>query len=84
MHASMFGIELTKTRIDALNRTAGVHFAQFDYSGIITAEGQIALAQHALWGAIKLAMSLSFVWTCSDLAFSDCFNTYFIQSRRVG
>jgi hypothetical protein len=60
MHASQSGIEITKARLDLLNRTTGVQFAHFGNDLAITASGPIAEAEMALWDAVKLAMSLSF------------------------
>lgn len=60
MHAAQTGVELTKTRLDALNSTQGVRFAKFAADWSITAEGHIEDAEFALWDAVKLAMSLSF------------------------
>ena len=60
MHASQSGVDITPTRLDALNRTAGVRFARFGKDLAITAEGPVDEAEFALWDAVKLAMSLSF------------------------
>ncbi|WP_248322002.1 DUF1828 domain-containing protein [Caballeronia sp. Sq4a] len=60
MHAAQSGIELTKARIEQLNRTPGVRFAHFGGNFAITAEGAADEAEMALWDAVKLAMSLSF------------------------
>lgn len=60
MLAAQSGVDITPTRLDALNRTVGVHFAKFGKDLAITAEGPLAEAQDALWDAVKLAMSLSF------------------------
>jgi len=60
MHAAQSGIELTKSRLDALNTTTGVRFAQFEADLSITARGPIEDAELALWDAVKLAMALSF------------------------
>jgi hypothetical protein len=61
MHASQSGIDVTKARLDLLNDTAGVRFAKFDDALAITASGPIENAEAALWDAVKLALSLSFV-----------------------
>lgn len=66
MLAAQSGVDITPTRLDALNRTVGVHFAKFGKDLAITAEGSLAEAQDALWDAVILAMSLSFArerWT---------------------
>jgi hypothetical protein len=60
MHAEHLGIEVSKSKFDALNKTCGVRFSKFDSEGSIVAEGPIEHLQFALWDAIKLAMALSF------------------------
>jgi hypothetical protein len=60
MHAAQSGIEITKSRLEALNATVGVRFARFEEDLAITARGPIDDAEFALWDAVKLAMSLSF------------------------
>ncbi|QYD70357.1 DUF1828 domain-containing protein [Paraburkholderia edwinii] len=60
MHAAQSGVDITKSRLDVLNKTAGVHFAHFGPDLAITASGPIDEAEVALWDAVKLAMSLSF------------------------
>lgn len=60
MHASAFGAELTRARINTLNATHGVQFAKIETDCSITASGPIQDMQVALWDAVKLAMSLSF------------------------
>jgi hypothetical protein len=63
MHAAQSGIEITKPHLEVLNRTSGVHFAQFGADLAITATGSIDEAELALWDAVKLALSLSFSGT---------------------
>lgn len=60
MYAEHLGIEISKSKFDALNKTCGVRFSKFDNEGSIVAEGPIEHLQLALWDAIKLAMALSF------------------------
>lgn len=60
MHAEQLGIEISKSKFDALNKTYGVRFSRFDSEGSIVAEGPIEHLQFALWDAVKLAMALSF------------------------
>lgn len=59
MHAEHLGIELSKSKLDSLNKTCGVRRACFDQDGAIVAEGHIEELQMALWDAVKLAMALS-------------------------
>ena len=63
MHASSFGIELTKSRLNAINNSVGATLAKFNDDWSITSRGPISLASDALWDAAKLAMSLSFLST---------------------
>ena len=60
MHASSFGVDISKSRLDILNATHGVQYATIGKDGAITARGPIADAEIALWDAVKLAMSVSF------------------------
>ena len=60
MHAEQFGVVLNKSRIDSLNRTYGVSFAEFGSDFSIEASGPVASLQCALWDAVKLALALSY------------------------
>lgn len=60
MHAEHLGIEITKDRLDALNKSCGVLYSQFDAEGSIVATGKIEDLRFALWDAAKLAIALSF------------------------
>jgi hypothetical protein len=60
MHASSFGVDLSRSRINTLNATNGVRLARIRKDGAIYAEGSIGDLQIALWDALKLAMSFTF------------------------
>lgn len=60
MHASNFGISLDKRKIEIINETVGIEFAQMASDGEIIASGNISTLQESLFDAVKLAMSVSF------------------------
>jgi hypothetical protein len=60
MHTSLFGVDLTKNRIDKVNESYGINFANIGYDGVISASGLMGDVKIALWDAAKLALSLSF------------------------
>lgn len=60
MFAEQMGVALRKSRLEALNQTAGVTLATLGEDWSIEASGPIELLQRALWDAAKLALALSF------------------------
>ena len=60
MHASLFGVDFKRNRIDRINDTYGVNLASVGYDGVISASGPIDDLNAALWDAAKLALSISF------------------------
>lgn len=60
MYADQIGIDLTKSRLEALNRTPGAELAEFQSDWSIEASGPIDDLNVALWSAVKLALALSF------------------------
>jgi len=64
IYAEQLGIEITKSKIESLNRTPGVESAEFSHHDwSIEATGPISELQVALWDAVKLALALSFKTT---------------------
>lgn len=60
MLADSFGIKFGRGKVNQLNQTHGVKFAQFNEDGEIWAAGKNEDLQFALFDAAKLALSLSF------------------------
>lgn len=61
MFAEQLGLGVTRSKLESLNRTAGVELAEFDLNDwSIEATGEIGDLQATLWDAVKLALALSF------------------------
>lgn len=60
LHASQFGVELTKIRLENLNQTTGVNFAKVGLNGSITSTVSKDDVQTAIWDVIKLSLAISF------------------------
>ena len=60
LYVTQTGAKYDKRKIQQLNHTHGIRFAQFDEYGEIMAQGSLNMLPFALSDALKLALSLSF------------------------